>query len=79
MGVRGWRHDADFLVVARGTTVLAKSVNKDRIDANLKIVELDGEDMKTLREYSDNLTAKGQLKRYVYPPFGVDFGFPDKS
>lgn len=35
--------------------------------------------MKQLRAYSDDLTAKGELKRYVYPAFGVDFGFPDKS
>lgn len=65
--------------VARGTTVLAKSVTESRIKANLEIVKLDDEDMKTLRAYSDDLTAKGELKRYVYPPFGVDFGFPDKA
>ncbi|KAJ6784642.1 hypothetical protein PWT90_04498 [Aphanocladium album] len=65
--------------VARGTTVLAKSVTPARIKANAEIVKLDDEDMKQLRAYSDDLTAKGELKRYVYPPFGVDFGFPDKS
>lgn len=68
-----------FFLVARGATVLAKSVTPARIKANADIVKLDDEDMKQLRTYSDNLTAKGELKRYVYPAFGVDFGFPDKS
>ncbi|KAK1987448.1 aldo/keto reductase [Colletotrichum cereale] len=65
--------------VARGSTVIAKSVTPARIKANLEIVKLDDEDLKELRAYSDDLTAKKELKRYVYPPFGVDFGFPDKS
>ncbi|PHH91324.1 hypothetical protein CDD83_895 [Cordyceps sp. RAO-2017] len=65
--------------VARGSTVLAKSVTPDRIKANLQIVELDAEDMSLLDAYSDELAKKGELKRYVYPPFGIDFGFPDKS
>lgn len=42
-------------------------------------MKLDEEDMKLLTGYSDELTKKGELKRYVYPPFNVDFGFPDKS
>ncbi|KAL7787934.1 NADP-dependent oxidoreductase domain-containing protein [Trichoderma ceciliae] len=65
--------------VKRGSTVLAKSVTPTRIKANLEIVGLDDEDMKLLNDYSDELAKKGELKRYVYPPFGVDFGFPDKS
>ncbi|KAH0422577.1 d-galacturonic acid reductase [Colletotrichum camelliae] len=65
--------------VARGSTVIAKSVTPARIKANLEIVKLDDEDMKELRAYLDDLTAKKELKRYVYPPFGIDFGFPDKS
>ncbi|GJD03827.1 aldo/keto reductase [Colletotrichum higginsianum] len=65
--------------VARGSTVIAKSVTPARIKANLEIVKLDDEDLKELRAYSDDLTAKKELKRYVYPPFGIDFGFPDKS
>ncbi|KAJ4132694.1 H/ACA snoRNP pseudouridylase subunit [Fusarium falciforme] len=65
--------------VARGSTVLAKSVTPERISANKTIVDLDADDMKLLNDYSDDLTKKGELKRYVYPPFGVDFGFPDKS
>lgn len=59
--------------------MLAKSVTESRIKANMEIVKLDDEDMKLLNDYSDDLTKKGELKRYVYPPFGIDFGFPDKS
>ena len=57
--------------VARGSTVLAKSVTESRIKENLKIVDLDDNEVKLLTEG----TAK---KRYVYPPFGINFGFPDK-
>lgn len=59
--------------------MLAKSVTPERIKENLTIVKLDSEDMKLLNDYSDDLTKKKQLRRFVYPPFGVDFGFPDKS
>ncbi|KAH6973389.1 NADP-dependent oxidoreductase domain-containing protein [Ilyonectria sp. MPI-CAGE-AT-0026] len=65
--------------VARGATVLAKSVTPERISANKKIVVLDADDMKILNDYSDDLASKGELKRYVYPPFGINFGFPDKQ
>ncbi|KAF4342547.1 alcohol dehydrogenase [Fusarium beomiforme] len=65
--------------VARGSTVLAKSVTPERITANKTIVDLNDEDMKALNDYSDDLVKKGEVKRYVYPPFGIDFGFPDKS
>jgi diketogulonate reductase-like aldo/keto reductase len=59
--------------------VLAKSVTPERIKANMEIVKLDDEDMKLLTDFSSELEKSKQLKRYVYPPFGVDFGFPDKS
>jgi diketogulonate reductase-like aldo/keto reductase len=65
--------------VARGSTVLAKSTNQQRIKSNLEIIELDKKDMDRLDEYSRQLEEEGELKRYVYPPFGVDFGFPDKA
>ncbi|KAK0612344.1 NADP-dependent oxidoreductase domain-containing protein [Bombardia bombarda] len=65
--------------IPRGSTVLAKSVTPARIKDNLNIVDLDEEDQKLLRDYSDNLVKEGKVERYVYPPFGVDFGFPDKS
>ncbi|KAH7176700.1 NADP-dependent oxidoreductase domain-containing protein [Dactylonectria macrodidyma] len=65
--------------IARGTTVLAKSVTPERITANKEIVVLDADDMKILDDYSNDLASKGELKRYVYPPFGINFGFPDKQ
>jgi len=65
--------------VARGSSVLAKSVNPERIKANMEIVKLDASDMKILDDYAIGLTKSGKVVRYVYPAFGVDFGFPDKS
>ncbi|KAG7291511.1 H/ACA snoRNP pseudouridylase subunit [Staphylotrichum longicolle] len=65
--------------IPRGSTVLAKSVTPERINENLNLVDLDADDVKLLDDYSNKLTAEGKLQRFVYPPFGVDFGFPDKS
>ncbi|CZT53015.1 probable aldehyde reductase [Rhynchosporium secalis] len=65
--------------VARESSVLAKSVNPDRIKANMDLVKLDASDMKILNDYAEGLTKSGKVVRYVYPAFGVDFGFPDKS
>lgn len=65
--------------VARGSTVLPKSTNPERISANAKVADLDKDDVKALDDYSNQLTKDGKLHRYVYPPFGIDFGFPDKS
>lgn len=65
--------------VARGSTVIAKSVTPERIDANKQIVELSAEDMKELDDYAVGLEERKEWKRYVYPAFNVDFGFPDKS
>lgn len=59
----------------RGSVVLAKSVTPSRIEQNLELVTLDAEDMKQLESVHKNTG----VKRYVYPAFGVDFGFPDKS
>ena len=59
--------------------MLAKSVTPERITANLKTVDLDLDDMAALRSYSDELTKDGKLQRFVYPPWKIDFGFPDKS
>jgi glycerol 2-dehydrogenase (NADP+) len=59
---------------------LAKSVTPARIEANrADLINLDAEDIATLRKYSDDLQAEGKLQRFVYPPFGVNFGFPDKQ
>jgi len=65
--------------IARGSSVLAKSVTPTRIKANMDLVKLDASDMKILDDYSNELTKSGKLVRYVYPAFGVDFGFPDKQ
>ncbi|KAF9885670.1 hypothetical protein FE257_012652 [Aspergillus nanangensis] len=65
--------------VARGSSVLAKSVTPSRIEDNRKLVQLDAEDMATIAKYTDGLAATKSFQRFVYPPFGVDFGFPDKS
>ena len=59
--------------------MLSKSITPERIKANLKIVKLDDSDMKILNDYTADLAKQGKLTRYVYPAFGVDFGFPDKS
>ncbi|KAI2627132.1 Aldo/keto reductase [Xylaria nigripes] len=64
--------------IARGNTVLTKSVNESRIKANLEIIDLDAEDMKILNDYSESLVKAGKVERYVYPPFGIKLGFPDK-
>lgn len=65
---------ANDSLVARGSTVLAKSVTESRIKENLKIVDLDADDLEALSV----LTKEKAPLRYVYPPFGIDFGFPDK-
>lgn len=59
----------------RGSTVLAKSVTPSRIDQNKEIIDLDAEDMEAL----ENIHKSTGVRRYVYPAFNVDFGFPDKS
>lgn len=60
--------------VARGSSVLAKSVTPSRIQENIKILELSGTEMKSLDEIS-----KDGLRRFVYLEFGINFGFPDKQ
>jgi diketogulonate reductase-like aldo/keto reductase len=64
--------------VARGSSVLAKSVTPARIKANMELIKLGESDMKIINEYSNDLQKSGKLIRYVYPAFGVAFGFPDK-
>lgn len=60
--------------IARGTAVIPKSVTPSRIEENKKVVELSEADLSLLAKVSEN-----GVTRYVYPEFGVDFGFPDKS
>ncbi|KAI6247638.1 D-galacturonate reductase [Erysiphe necator] len=65
--------------LARGTSVLPKSVHKERIKENKDcLIFLDKEDMIVLNNYSDELARSGKLKRNIFPPFGSNFGFPDK-
>lgn len=65
--------------IARGSSVLAKSVTPSRIKDNCNLIKLDDEDMATIAKYTNDLAERKAFQRYVYPPFGVDFGFPDKS
>lgn len=60
--------------IAKGSAVLPKSVTPSRIEENRKIVKLSSEDVASLDEIS-----KGGVRRFVYPEFGVNFGFPDKQ
>lgn len=57
---------------------MAKSVTPARIEANLKLVALDDEDVGQLNGYGEELERTGKVQRFVYPPFGIPFGFPDK-
>ncbi len=45
----------------------------------MEVIDLSDGDLELLDDYSHKLTKEGGLQRFVYPPFGVDFGFPDKS
>lgn len=54
--------------------MLAKSVTPSRIEENMNMVELSQKDMEVL-----NSISKQELKRFVHPEFGVNFGFPDKQ
>jgi hypothetical protein len=68
------------VTVARGSSVLAKSVTPARIEANrADLIRLDAEDLATIQKYSDQLKAENKFQRFVFPPFGVNFGFPDKQ
>ena len=58
--------------------MLAKSVTLTRVETNHKLIKLDPEDMATIDEYAQESAAKNGVTRFVYPPFGVKFGFPDK-
>ena len=66
--------------IARGSSVLAKSVTPARIEANrTDLIHLDAEDMATIKMYSETLAATKSFQRFVFPAFGVNFGFPDKE
>lgn len=40
----------------------------------MNVIKLDSKAMAALDDIS-----KGGVTRFVYPPFGVNFGFPDKQ
>lgn len=65
--------------VSRGVTALPKSVTPDRITANLQTIQLDDKDLSVLTEYSSGLERDGKVKRFIYPGFKVDLGFPDRK
>lgn len=60
--------------LARGSSVLAKSVTPSRIDENRKLITLEKGDLDAL----EAIHKKNGVQRFVYPPFGVNAGFPDK-
>ncbi|KAJ5907512.1 hypothetical protein N7495_000194 [Penicillium taxi] len=65
--------------IARGSSVLAKSVTPSRIEENRNgLIKLDAEDLATIQKYSDQLAADKGFQRFVFPQFGKNFGFPDK-
>jgi len=59
---------------AYGLVIIPKSITPARIESNMNIAELDKEDVAAL----DNISKTKGLKRFVYPPFNVPLGFPDK-
>ncbi|KAI4744089.1 Aldo/keto reductase [Aureobasidium sp. EXF-12298] len=68
--------------IARGSSVIPKSVTPSRIEENMKLIKLDSGDMKAL----DNIAKTHPPNRFVYPAFGllilffkVNLGFPDKQ
>jgi len=62
--------------VCAGRVALAKSVTEQRIVGNLKVVELTSKDVKELEGVPER---NGGIRRFIYPPHGVNFGFPDKD
>jgi diketogulonate reductase-like aldo/keto reductase len=65
--------------VSNGRSVLAKSVTPSRIKENLRLVELEAGDVEEIDKIVDGGDGVKGPQRYVYPDFGVDFGFPDKA
>lgn len=61
--------------IARGISVIPKSVTPSRIEENMKVVDLNKDDVANLDAIQN---VKG-FKRYIYPAFGVDLGFPKET
>jgi glycerol 2-dehydrogenase (NADP+) len=68
-----------LVAVSCGRSVLGKSVRPHRILQNSHLVKLDAADLKEITFFIESIQKKKGFIRYVYPAFGVDFGFPDKS
>ncbi|KAK2737354.1 hypothetical protein FQN57_007532 [Myotisia sp. PD_48] len=64
---------------ARGSCVLSKSIIPSRIESNYHLVDLDESEMEAIASFTKKHVAEHGFQRYVYPPWGIDFGFPDKS
>jgi glycerol 2-dehydrogenase (NADP+) len=67
--------EANWELVNRGVAVLPKSVTKERIVENGRLVDLDQEDMKAL----ENLHKEKGFKRFITPPWPVDFLFGEAN
>jgi glycerol 2-dehydrogenase (NADP+) len=57
---------------------LAKSVTPSRIADNGNLIYLEPEELEALNAFVGTIASTKGFKRYVYPDFGVDLGFPDK-
>lgn len=53
-------------------------MTNERIKANRELITLEAGDLKILNGYAEGLEESGKVVRYVYPAFGVNFGFKDK-
>ena len=58
---------ANVFSVARGSSVIPKSVTPSRIEENMKLIKLDSSDVKAL----DNIAKTHPPNRFVYHAFGV--------
>lgn len=66
-------------LVSCGRSVLAKSVTPHRIEQNMSLVKLEQTELDAIDAFIQSVADERGFTRYVYPAFGVDFGFPDKQ
>jgi hypothetical protein len=45
----------------------------------MELIDVDKEDLGILNGYAEGVEERGEVVRYVYPAFGVNFGFGDKD
>ncbi|CAM1508734.1 Fc.00g055820.m01.CDS01 [Cosmosporella sp. VM-42] len=65
--------------VSSSRSVLAKSVTPSRIEENKNLIDMTESDLEEISQVVESTKKTGGVTRYVYPPFGVDLKFPDKS